>query len=404
MNSAHKPLIVVVAYNRPKSLERMLSSLSLIKTTKQPELLISIDNAGAASEAVKTLADNYDWPWKKHVTLHPDRKGLKNHILWCAAKSQTYGSVIILEDDLIVSPNFYDGACQMLDAYSSDPQIAGISLYTYNFNESAHLPWHRIKGNGDVHLMQQVSSWGQAWTRTQWEAFETWYSNDQPNELHPSIPSNIRSWPDSSWKKHFIDYVTHKGLSIVYPDDSLTSNSGDPGTHFNKKYNLFRVPLTISNTPLNCPSIEDVDIRYDLHHELLPEVFKRKNKALLNYDFDVDFYGSKNHTDTQYEFLLTNRACDNPILTWGLELEPIELNVLLNIKGSGINLARKTDVQQLDEDRLQRYIYLDKTPVWVHDALGKPLSTRIELALKTATSSSLTNKLLESIFKLFNRS
>jgi len=403
MPVAHKPLIVVVAYNRPKSLERLLSSLSLITTAQEPELLISIDQAGAGSIPVQALAEEFDWPWEKSVLLHAERKGLKEHILWCAGQSETHGSVIILEDDLIVSPHFYEVACQMLDRYNDEQQVAGISLYTYNFNESANLPWRHIKGNGDVHLMQQVSSWGQAWTKGQWAAFKSWHAQNSSGALHPSIPTNIHNWPDSSWKKHFINYVVHQELFVVYPNDSLTSNSGDAGTHFNKKYTLFRAPLSVGGAKLNCPALPDIDIRYDLNHELLPEVFKHWNPVLSEYDLSVDLYGSKAQAELNTAFTLTDRTCNAPILTWGLELEPIELNVLLNIQGTGINLVRTGDIKQVDEDRLQRYRYLDKTPIWVHDALGRPLSARIESALSTITRSSFVNRLLTAAFKLFKR-
>ncbi|MCK4747327.1 MAG: glycosyltransferase, partial [Bacteroidales bacterium] len=124
-----KPVVVVVAYNRPRSLERILHSLKRIRNATDVKLVISIDNQAPDNYPVRDIATEFNWPHgEKEVIYQEARLGLRNHILQCAGLSQQYGSVIILEDDLYVSPYFYDYAVQALTYYTDDQEIAGISL------------------------------------------------------------------------------------------------------------------------------------------------------------------------------------------------------------------------------------------------------------------------------------
>lgn len=403
MAESFRPVIVVVAYNRPDSLTRLLESVSRIQTQFTPHLYISIDNAHEGNAAVESVAKTFDWPWEKTVVKHPENLGLREHILKCGGLCETYGSAIILEDDLIVSPSFYDKAVQMLEAYSDAANVAGISLYTYPYNESAGIPFKPVKGTGDVHLMRQVSSWGQAWTAGQWRRFITWYEPRKTSPLSSSLPANIRSWPESSWKKYFIDFVSSNDQYIVYPNRSLTSNCGDPGTHFAHKYDLFRTELDIGTAPLNLPEASNIDIRYDIHHELEWEVICRFNPELAEYEFDVDIHGMKAQEHLTSDLILTSRECRRPICSFGCDYHPIELNVLLGVGGDHIHLARKEDVIFTNGGQLRYYRVLDSTPRWIHDALGTSMKDRLLRWSENATRIKALNRLIGSIVRLIVR-
>src|SRR5688572_10825284 len=98
-----KPAIVIPAYNRPASLQRLLDSLRKAEIPHEVKLVISIDQGGPAG--VKQLAENFAWPFgEKKIILHENHLGLKDHILAAGNLSAEYGSIILLEDDLFVSP------------------------------------------------------------------------------------------------------------------------------------------------------------------------------------------------------------------------------------------------------------------------------------------------------------
>lgn len=73
--------IVVVSYNRPTSLNRLLTSLSLAYyPTKSIELIISIDYSG--SNDCSEIASNYVWGHGiKYVVSHDVKLGLRKHII-----------------------------------------------------------------------------------------------------------------------------------------------------------------------------------------------------------------------------------------------------------------------------------------------------------------------------------
>ena len=92
--------IVVVAYNRKRSLERLLKSLNeAIYERNDIPLIISIDKGDNAD--VLKVAQDFIWKYgEKVIEYQPNNLKLKKHIIKCADKCMEYGSVIILEDDL----------------------------------------------------------------------------------------------------------------------------------------------------------------------------------------------------------------------------------------------------------------------------------------------------------------
>ncbi|MBN2481863.1 MAG: glycosyltransferase, partial [Bacteroidales bacterium] len=234
----YSPVIVVVAFNRPESVERLLFSLKNAQKISNARLIISIDNNAPENYRVKDIADAFHWPFgEKEVIYQKERLGLRQHVLQCGDYAMQYGSVIILEDDLFVSPYFYDYTLQALDYYDRDPHIGGISLYNQTSEDVNDIPFNPINDNSDVYFVKFPSSWGQAWTKKQWEAFRIWYEKNQDISRVP-IHDNIINWSAASWKKYFTAYMETTGKYFVFPRVSFTTNFNDPGTHKRKKMNF----------------------------------------------------------------------------------------------------------------------------------------------------------------------
>ncbi|MEL6484270.1 MAG: hypothetical protein AAFP96_05420, partial [Bacteroidota bacterium] len=92
------PAIVVVAFNRPKSLKRVLKSVQTAFYPSEIEipLIISIDYSPTNKEVLEIA---HDFTWKngaKQVIQHRENLGLKEHILSCGDLSEKYGGVIVL--------------------------------------------------------------------------------------------------------------------------------------------------------------------------------------------------------------------------------------------------------------------------------------------------------------------
>jgi hypothetical protein len=355
------PAIVVVAYDRDHSLSRLLTSVSNASFDSPADLIISIDKND--NQEVYDVAHAFNWEHgEKRVLEKNAHLGLKQHILQCGDLVEQYGSVILLEDDLFVSPYFYTYAQRCFEFYEEDDRIAGISLYSHRYNETAYMAFRPIDDNSDVFFLQIPSSWGQGWTQKQWSDFRVWFEKKQHIALNEAdnIPFNVMQWPDSSWKKYFLAYMIESNKFFAYPRISLSTNFEDPGTHHKTKQTRLQVPLQFLEKCWKFKPFEESYAVYDAYLEILPGKLKRLSKSLKQYDFEVDFYAQKNLKNIKKKYILTSRDATDPILTYGKELKPVELNVVCDIEGSMIHLTKTencNDTQNEIADHDVSYYY-----------------------------------------------
>ena len=173
-----KIAIVVPCYNRVSSLERLLQSLSHAdygECSGEVSLIFSVDYSG--DDKVAEFVQSFEWGFgEKRVILHPTNVGLRKNILSCGDLTAEFDAVIVLEDDLVVSPGFYSYAIQSAEYYEDDSRIAQLSLYSYEYAEVGVSRFMPVEDGNDVYFMQWASSWGQMWTTRQWKTFRSWYA------------------------------------------------------------------------------------------------------------------------------------------------------------------------------------------------------------------------------------
>jgi hypothetical protein len=337
-----EPAIVVVAFNRPASLKRLLLALENAHYPAAPiPLHISIDRSEVSE--VEEIARAFEWPHGvKTVEVASAHRGLRAHILQCGALTKTYGSIVLLEDDLFVAPHFYGYAQQALTFYTGRDEIAGISLYNYQVAESCGHPFAPIKDASDVYFIQVASSWGQAWTAAQWTAFENWYAA-HPDGKSCILPSYIAQWGQHSWKKLFIAYQVDQGRYFVFPRTSLSSNFEDPGTNAST-HDLFQVELDLCARNWHFTHLADSLSVYDAWFEMEAEKLQSICPELAPYDLEVDVYGVKDLVKLKSTYVLTTRQGENPLASFSNKMRPLLQNVIFKQKGRQIGLFRKEDV------------------------------------------------------------
>lgn len=362
--NANLPTIIAIGYSRPDSLARLLGSL---RAAHYPpgnvRLVISLDNSGV--DTPRKVAEAFDWPFgEKRIIAHEQRLGLRNHVLSCGDLTEEYGEVIVLEDDLFVSPHFYEYSARALAFYADDPLVAGISLYGQQYNQTAELPFLPVdNGNADVYFMQLAASWGQAWSRTHWIGFRHWLEqNGTDISAIDDIPDSIRAWPESSWLKLHNAYIISLDKFFVYPYRSLTTNFGDPGHHFHIASPRFQVPLQQRSIDYRFISLPDSLAVYDAYHELLPSSIKKQNPRLAGHDFVVNLYGAK----TCRSGLQLTRTTQKGLMNFRLSMKPMELAVMHDLEGEGIALIDSADLEpdlvQSSGSRYQMYRFFYKFP------------------------------------------
>ena len=179
-------------------------------------------------------------------------KGLAESIIHGVSQviSKT-GEVIVLEDDLLTSPDFLTFMNQALNFYKEESKVFSISGFT--------MPIHGVEIE-NVYFTQRASSWGWATWNDRWNAID-WEVRDYKNFMNSSkqrkafnkmgtdlssmlkkqMQGKINSWA-IRWCYHQFKY----NLYSVHPTASKIKNIGlshSDATHTNEKFNRFKTIL-----------------------------------------------------------------------------------------------------------------------------------------------------------------
>lgn len=325
--------IIVVGFNRPFALNRQLASIQNADYSNYQNipLIISIDYSG--NDSCVALANSFEWKHgDKKIIAHTKNLGLKKHILQCGNLSLQYDAVIALEDDLFVSPAFYDYAQQAYQFYKNEKQVAGIALYSYRFNEVAYCPFEPIADGFDNYFMQVPCSWGQLWTKCQWANFNQYLSGDIQASSN-LLPPTVQAWPSAtSWKKIFYQYIVERNLYFVYPRISLTTNFGDKGQHHSDETMVWQSALLLNRMNFKFSNITDALSIYDAYFELSAEAFIKFTHQQL--DICIDLNGCKPLSQVKNQYLISSKYCSSTQREFGMSIYPYEKNVLMGIEAS----------------------------------------------------------------------
>ena len=324
-----KPAIIVIAYNRYRALKRLLGSIG--DAYYGPEdipLVISIDKGG--SQEVERVARDFIWKHgEKRVIVRNENLGLKRHVIECSDLTKEYGSAIILEDDLYVARDFYEYAAAALEFTDKDKRIAGVSLYDHLLNVHAREPFEAIDDGYDNWYFQFASSWGQAYTKDQWEGFKTWLSENDNTPFPDTVPENVRSWGNGSWLKYYIRYMIEKDLYFLYPRVSRTTNFSDEGTHRMGQPEDLQVPLSMAGAGrgFRFSALSESKSVYDAYfeNEWLRDSFPEAPV--------MDLYGKKPKAPYSGYMLTRNPGRYDIIRSYGRSLRPLDANIINDIPG-----------------------------------------------------------------------
>lgn len=351
------PVIIVAAYSRDKSLSRLLTSLKLARYPKDANIKVIISLDGGYAPKVSDVAEQFkrDFDYGEVEIIRRDKNiGLRKHIIWCGDQTELYGSVIILEDDILVDPNFYTYAEEAMAFYAKDDRIGGISLYGQRYNEYINLPFEPIHDFSSCYLMQIPCSWGQAWTKAQWANFRRWYRTAMAEQLDmcPFVPSSVKKWPETSWKKYYSYYLAVTDRYFVYPYVSYATNCADGGTHVKGKGTIkYQVPFARPDRTAEKFSFNSVDdsVCYDSFMEPSSS-FIYDLLEVRREEVEIDFYGSKTiDLLMKKSYVLTTKKVSKYVKRFCLSSKPFESCLRVpaldgGISGGYIYLAESTTI------------------------------------------------------------
>lgn len=346
-----KPAICCLGYNRPQSMKRLLSSLEIAAYPCDGiTLIISIDEC-SDSEKVEEVARKFVWNHGvKLIKRYKERLGVRRHTLAVGDMSYEYGAVIYLEDDIVVSPGFYTYTCEALKRYQDCNNIFGVALYNQRWLGSVQTEFIPAYSGSDVYLFGGDVSWGQCWIAKQWKKFHDWYDvhSDTLPDYNPHVPKSVYAWDTkTSWSKFISFYMAESHLYYVVPYVSHSTCFSDKGQHTGFDSDQCQVPLSQKTDEFYRFSDTDKCFKYDAFFEredrFIPSV-----AGIMSEKICVDLNGAK-YDFSGYEAVLTTKTLKYECMDkFGINMEPIEMNVIYQVPGDAIRLYRLPAVADRD--------------------------------------------------------
>lgn len=169
--------IALFAYNRPDHLRQALEQLARAEWAGQSDLVILCDGPKAGAdprpvEAVRALAQDPVWTQgfrSVRVTAAAANQGLARSIIGGVTRVlETSDRVIVIEDDVLVAPDFLRFLNDCLGFYRGDPRVGSVT----GFSPLAAPPAGYVH---DVMALPRNCShgwgtWADRWQRVDWEA------------------------------------------------------------------------------------------------------------------------------------------------------------------------------------------------------------------------------------------
>lgn len=202
--SRKKAPIAVFTYKRPKHTERLLRSL--LKNPEVHDSQVFIYSDGPKSddtdlsslektrETVKRLAPSHA------IIIERDKnRGLAASIIEGVTNiCADYGKVVVLEDDLELSPATLGYFNKALELYQGVERVMHIAAYMYPVEKPELLP--------ETFFYQEATCWGWATWKRAWELFEP-----DPDKLLKFInDNNLRSRFDKDDTMYFYRMLTEQ--------------------------------------------------------------------------------------------------------------------------------------------------------------------------------------------------
>lgn len=163
MRHEFSPVLLFV-YNRPDHTKRILKQILAQPEAEQTPIYIYSDGAKSSAdianvEAVRAICRNYEG-----ITIveQPTNVGLAQNVIeGVSALLRKYDRVIVLEDDLYLSPYFLRWMNDALERYAESEDIAHLHAGTFYTHPD-------LQHN---HPLRYVGSWGWATWRDRWEQY-----------------------------------------------------------------------------------------------------------------------------------------------------------------------------------------------------------------------------------------
>jgi hypothetical protein len=262
--------VALFAYRRPQHLLRTIEALRANPEARETQLYVFSDGAKLANaavdvSAVRALVRNVPGFSNVEVVCRPENFGLAGNITsGVSAVLERHSEVIVVEDDVVVSPHFLRFMNDALGHYRDEPGVGNISGYCYPTAQA--LP--------ETFFIRGADCWGWATWRDRWRGF-----NPNGKELLSELQSRglahafdfdgtmgftqmLRdqiAGRNDSWAVRWHASCFLRDLLILYPGRSLVVNIGNDGsgTHTKATETAYDAPMSMAPVGVGGIAIEE---------------------------------------------------------------------------------------------------------------------------------------------------
>lgn len=237
--------VVLFVYNRPDHTRRTLAALAANPLAIDSDLIIYADGPKKPEhietvEQARKLARSASGFKSVKWVERDENWGLARSIITGVSEvCSEHGRAIVVEDDLLVAPNFLSFLNAGLDRYAEEPTVMQISAYSY--------PAHD-RNAPQAFFLPMISCWGWATWASAWSRFDPSMALLARLDTDPVMRRRFnidgaydyygmacqqRSKTIDSWGVRWqLSLFAHGGL-VLYPRETLVSNIGvdASGTH-----------------------------------------------------------------------------------------------------------------------------------------------------------------------------
>lgn len=160
--------ILLFSYKRLTTLKKTIQALHQNELAPESELFIFSDAAKTSADEplvqeVRDFIKTISGFKKIQIFEAKENKGLAKSIIEGVTQIiNEYGKVIVVEDDLLTSPNFLVYMNKALNFYEKNPKVFSIAGYSYN------VPMLRKSWPKDYYVTYRTSSWGWGSWKDRW--------------------------------------------------------------------------------------------------------------------------------------------------------------------------------------------------------------------------------------------
>ncbi len=239
--------VLFLVFNRPETTRRVFQT---IREVRPPRLYVSADGPrpsregeAALCEEVRKIATAVDWPCEVK-TLFRDRnlgcrRGVSEGITWFFQNEE---EGIIMEDDILPVPSFFNYCDELLHRYRNDERIA--TVCGTNLVPMPHAP------EMSYHFSRYSSVWGWASWRRVWQLYDV----------------EMKAWPKWRDEGGLARVVDHdRGLEAYFANDFDLTFEGKIDTwDYQLRFMCFQLGLL--NAVPRCNQILNIGIAINGTH------------------------------------------------------------------------------------------------------------------------------------------